>query len=237
MSWIKIVGKGLEYSGKLAQAEGFEEWATNQGRAVIEKFALDRGFKILKGTRAESEIFDDLRRAATSDALKKAIQAQVANFQLLLGALAQKNRALPRSGYPAVIAVPRGFHSQAAIAILRNDLGASDELTRLKGGEALKEFFFAELTRQMADALLRTEPSIRKPANSAGEWLVIGADPKFKWDIDGPGGHYYLFKPTFKYDKDVQKRAAQELDNLAVDLATLSRDEKRAIVEKAAAAW
>jgi len=240
MSWIKIVGKGLEYTGKLAQAKGFEEWAENQGRAVIEKLALDRGFKIFRGRRAESEIFDDLRRAATSEALKKAIQAQVANFQLLLGTLAQKNQELPQtSGYPPVIAVPRGFHSAAAIGILRNELGGSDELTRLKGGEALKEFFFAELTQQMADALLKTEPSIKKPVTSAGEWLVIGADPNFKWDIDGPGGHYYLFKPKYssKYDKDAQKLAADELDTLAVYLAKLSRDQKRAMMEKANAAW
>ncbi len=43
MGWIKITGKVVEFTGKLVQAEGFEEWAIGKGKEVVEKVALESG--------------------------------------------------------------------------------------------------------------------------------------------------------------------------------------------------
>ena len=48
MGWIKLSGKALVYVGKLAQMEGFEEWAADTGKSVVEGLAEKSGARFFK---------------------------------------------------------------------------------------------------------------------------------------------------------------------------------------------
>src|SRR5438067_6741841 len=116
MSAIKWVGKGLVYAGRLAQADGFEEWATSQGKAVIEKLVIDKGLWFLPTTRARKEILSELRLAESSDALRAAVQAEVDGFPTILGRIAQNRYSLPWKtvGSRRLVCVPRFIHVNEA---------------------------------------------------------------------------------------------------------------------------
>jgi hypothetical protein len=39
MGWIRIVGKSLEFTGKIVASASFEEWALAKGEQVVNDFA------------------------------------------------------------------------------------------------------------------------------------------------------------------------------------------------------
>jgi hypothetical protein len=233
MGWIKLAGKTLEYAGKIAQAEGFEEWATNQGKGLIEQLALKRGFTVLGAERAvRHDLWKELQIAAASDALKAAIQAEVAAFPKLLTTLAWRVDGWPASeDYKYVYAVPRLLVNEAAVVQVRRSLENSDELSRLTGAGALREYFFNQLVLELDRALTTKKFSPSDPFALGDSWLIIGIDPTFRWVSQEPYGHYYLFEHTGgaigrQERPEVEKKVAQ----LAAKLGRMSAPEKEKII-------
>jgi hypothetical protein len=231
MGWIKVAGKALEYAGKLAQAEGFEEWANQQGKTLIKKVALQQGYKILGKQRAKRQLWEELQLIAASDALKAAIQAEADDYQRLVGWIAEKGSNLPRSrGYRPVVTVPRFLVNVFALDNTRKRLGQSDELGRLKG-EALKDYFFRQLVRELDKAMTSARPSPRDPFPSHGNWFVVGYDGRFRWRANTESGHYFLYEPYGeKMSRSDRHEIEDKMKDLAVSLGRMSAEEKEAIL-------
>jgi hypothetical protein len=232
MGWIKIVGKTLEYVGKLAQAEGFEEWAETQGIALIEKIASEKGFSLLgKKRAAKKELWEELKEAVTSNALRDEINDEAKVYQLCLARIANEVKSLPKSnGSNPVIAVPRVILNDAALMMVSHRLRNSDELNKLKGGDKQKEYFFNQLIRELDKALISARPSPKKPFPSEGDWLIVGFDRNFNWLSKDWLGHYYLYKP-FQRGKLDHKKVEKVLRGLSAFLGRMSADEKNKILQ------
>jgi len=233
MGWIKFAGKTLEYAGKLAQAEGFEEWAGAQGRSLVEKLALQQGFHLLgKKRAAKNRLWEELQLAAGSDATSAAIQAEAEEYPKLLGRLAGEVSDWPSSnGYHGVIAVPRAILNEVAFQEIRQRLGKADELTRLSGGEILLQYFFGRLVRELDSALAKQNFSPRNPLAIYRDWLIIGIDRDCTWPQVDFTGHYYLCDPrNGKIERAERDKFEKTLVQLTVKLGRLSAAEKTDVI-------
>jgi hypothetical protein len=231
MGWIKVSGKVLEYAGKIDQTESFEEWAQQEGKALIEKVALEQGFKVFRETKAKKILWKELQLAAASDALRAAFQDEVNDYQKIPGKIASKASYLPRSGgYPSVVAVPRFMINLVALDNIRAHLGIADELARLSG-ESMKEYLFLQLVREMDKTLAGILPSSKNPFPSDGNWLFVGFDENYQWRQDTDLGHYLLCEPTEgKITRSDQKDVEDKISNLESSLGKMSLEEKEKFI-------
>jgi len=231
MAWIKVSGKALEYAGKIDQNESFEEWAQQPGKALIEKVALEQGFKIFKETNAKKILWKELQQAAASDALREAFQDEVSDYQKIPGRIASKATYFPQSGgYPSVVAVPRFVINLVALENIHAHLGNADELARLSG-ESMKEYLFSQLVRELDRTLAGILPSPKKPFPGDGNWLFVGYDENYRWRQDTDLGHYLLCEPTEgKIARSDQKDVEDKISNLESSLGKLSLEEKEKFI-------
>lgn len=227
------MGKTLEYVGKLAQAEGFEEWAKTQGEALIERIAREKGFGLFgKKGAVKRELWKELQLVAASDALRHAIDAEAKDYPRFLARIADKAEGLPKSeGYRPVIAVPRITLNEIALHIVTDHLQNSDELNRLKGGDILKRYFFNQLIRELDKALIGVPLSPKNPFPSEGNWLIVGVDRNFHWLSRDWSGHYYLYEFSVSYEKSDRREVEEELRTLAVLLGRMSMGEKEELLQ------
>ncbi|MFQ6086245.1 MAG: hypothetical protein ACE5OY_08320 [Candidatus Bathyarchaeia archaeon] len=142
MGWIKVEKKTLKYADRVEKPEGFDEWSERELKDLIESIAREKGFALLGRRRAKNELWKDLEKAITSNALRAAIQAEAEDYPRLLARIADKAKGLPSSeDFRPPIAVPRFILNRMALDTVTDRLGKSDELNRLKGGAVLKEYF------------------------------------------------------------------------------------------------
>ena len=231
MAWIKVAGKGLEYAGKITQAEDFEEWTLQQGKALVEKVALEQGFKVFGTNRAKKMLWEELEKSATSNALKAAFQDEVKDYQKIPGRLASTASYFPKSGgYPSVVVVPRFLINLVASKNIRAHLGNADELARLKD-ESMKEYLFAQLVREMDKTLASIHPTSKDPFPSDGNWLFVGFDESYRWRPDTELGHYLLCEPTEgKISRSDKKDVDDKISNLESSLGKMSSEEKEKFI-------
>ena len=233
MGWVKVAGKALEYSGKVAQPEDFKEWASQQGQALLEKITQEQGLKVFAETRARKILWQELQAAASSDALRAAFQDEVEEYQRIPGRIAaDKGSLLPKSGgYRSLFAVPRYLINRSALENIRARLDKSDELARLSG-EPLKEYLFLQLVREMDRALVSTQPSSKDPFPSNGNWLMVGFDENFRWGQNPDLGHYLLYEPAEgRLARSDRRDVDEKVSNLESTLGRLSAEEKEAFIK------
>jgi hypothetical protein len=80
MSWIKIAGKSLEFSGKIMQSASFEEWAESRGRQIVEQFAEKRTISLFSKWAARKELLSDLNNMAHQPALHTSLSVLAARY-------------------------------------------------------------------------------------------------------------------------------------------------------------
>jgi len=231
MAWIKVAGKTLEYAGKITQAEDFEEWTMQQGKALVENVALEQGFKVFGTNRAKKKVWEELQKSATSDALSAAFQDEVKDYQKIPGRLASTASYLPRSGgYPSVVVVPRFMINSGALNNIRAHLGIADELARLKD-VSMKEYLFSQLVREMDKSLTSIHPTLKDPFPSEGNWLLVGFDEYYRWKPDAELGHYLLCETTEgKISRSDQKDVDDKITSLESSLGKLSSEDKEKFI-------
>jgi hypothetical protein len=141
MSWIKIAGKTLEFSGKIIQSTSFEEWAESRGRQIVEKFAEKRTISLFSKWAARKELLSDLNNTAHQPALHKALSVLSGRYLTTIAEVANsfEDNEFTASGKTYII--PRFSVNTIHRAILERTLSPSDEFNKLKGGPLLQSFF------------------------------------------------------------------------------------------------
>lgn len=241
MGWIKITGKVIEFTGKLVQAEGFEEWAVGKGKEVVEKVILQRSGWLFKASRAKKSIWDDLtgkfRNGSTFDA---AVRDFVKSYYTRVYNLASKPSKLGGElpAKSSITVLPRSVLNAWERFCWQNQFEKSAELANLKGGRLLRSFFFDEMVRQLdaafSEAASKSSPDEPLPV---GVYWVIGFDGEYQW-LDSKG-HYYVFTSwqiahadDKKTKKELKQEAATALELVKKWLFTLTVEERQALSQK-----
>ncbi|NML15653.1 hypothetical protein [Azohydromonas caseinilytica] len=232
------MGGTLIYTGKLGQAPGFSTWASGQGQAVVKSLAERQRFCMLgRHRKARSILWSELDAAATSGTLGAALQDEAARYPRLPGELAQivEPDKFVADWRPFVI--PRFLVNAVALRGMSERLASSHVLTRLQGGEALRDYFLRQFVDQMDAAFSKIPFSIKAPAATAHEWVVIDFDLHFDWQHTAWSGHYYLVQTkAVEISRERAASLAQSLSELKAMLGRLRADEVR-VVAQAWQAW
>ena len=195
MGWVRFTGKGLEFIGKLVQAEGFESWAKSKGEQIVTSLGLKGGGYALglgKNRKARKEIWSELQNLAeSSPELGSSINEVAAQYTQLLSKLAQQYTKLPHQDLDLCV-VPRVLLNRDALVAAKINLQNSQELANLKGGPAFRTYFIEELVSQMDEALSREaeKATPAQPLDLGDKW-VVGFSPKYEWC--GTRGHYFVY--------------------------------------------
>ena len=231
MGWVKIVGQGFEFTGKIPQADGFEEWLQSTGGAFLDKFIADEGIRFFAKSKAKNILINDLRKTlSTNPPLLAAVNEEV-NFSISnVGRIAEK---LPGSiATLRVVIVPRILVSEAAGVRLSQELGNSHALLGTQGGRDMVSYFIDQLHSQLDEALallvLRN-----KIVPSGNKWFIIDVDPAFEWEKDkSPRGHFIVAKPILPIgmEKRTKEKAKQQEEKILASLGKLSRSEIDALI-------
>lgn len=144
MGWIKITGKVVEFTGKLVQAEGFEEWAIGKGKEVVEKVALESGGRFFKARRAKKSMWDDLTSKFKDNPMfATAIGGFVKNYYTRVYNVASESKELggelPEKS--SITVLPRCVLNAWESVCWEGEFDKSGELEKLKGGPLLRSFF------------------------------------------------------------------------------------------------
>lgn len=241
MGWIRWTGKALELAGKLAQSDSFDKWAEDQGKAIVEKFASEKGRSLFHNatSRAKTDLWKDLAEQFKSNAVfASTMQKSIAGYTERFSTLA----ATPGWPFP-----DSALHMRVLplVVVNRNErkfwqgLDGSEELANLKGGAALRAYFFDEMTEQLGDAFSagaqQATPS--KPIQLEHSRWIVGFDPDYEWN--GSKGHYYVFSYFSQTAEDskgaprkeAEKKAAEELDNCRDWLFNLPPDKRKHLAD------
>ena len=239
MGWIRWTGKVLEFSGKLVQSSTFEDWAEKQGAALIEKVAIDSGLKLFKTSRAKDAIWEELAsQFKKSDTFLATVQGAVAGYPLRISAgIGGWSTRLPSETASNVVVVPRFLVDSWEVEFWRS-FDSSQELATLKGGPALREYFFQEMVRQLAEAFsaAAAKASPKNPIQIGDRWLV-GFDPQYAWG--NTEGHYYVYSSfsaragASKDDKkDARQRAERQMETCKRWLGSLSGEKRAELLKR-----
>jgi hypothetical protein len=237
MGWIRWTGKALELSGKLIQTKSFEEWADDQGRSILEKVSVQEGgyiFGLFKKQRARRAIWTDLEQTIESKVLKVSIQNTISKFPSLLSKVSEK---CPRYNKDNLYLVPRFLLNDCALLMLNHDLGQSEELRKLKGEDALRQFFFGELVQQLDDefSAAASKAYPKRPINIPYGW-VVGFEQAYEWVESRESGHYYVYRSYFYAKKgeaigsEKTKSAGDELAKCEDWLGRISASDRAKLV-------
>jgi len=239
MGWIKWAGKALEFTGKIAQTDTFEEWLKGAGRGALERLAGEGDHKIFKELRAKRELWRDFSdRFETSKTFQVTLEAAVGNYPIRFAETVQNASDLPRRPDGTTQIVPRSVINKSEREFWQT-LDTSQELANLKGGPELRAFFFDEMVRQLdqafSTAAQRSSPN--DPLQAKDRW-VVGFDPNYDWA--GVPGHYYDFtyysrtsSDASRADKkEAKKKATEDLAETQEWLGKLDSPERQNLAAK-----
>jgi|GEM_PF-3093306 len=241
MGWIKITGKVVEFTGKLVQAEGFEEWAIGKGKEVVEKVALESGGRFFKARRAKKSMWDDLTSKFNDNPMfATAIGGFVKNYYTRVYNVASESKELggelPEKS--SITVLPRCVLNAWERVCWEGEFDKSGELEKLKGGPLLRSFFFDEMVRQL-DAAFSEAASESSPDEPlpVGRYWIIGLNGDYQW-LDSKG-HYYVYTSwqiAHADDKNTKKELKQQA-TMALELVEkwlfkLTVEERQALSQK-----
>lgn len=224
MGWIRIAGKGLEYAGKLAQADGFEEWAADQGRAVVEALAEKQAFSFFgRRRKARKLLLRQLQDAGRSEALAAAIGYEAEAYPKLLGDIAEIIQSNEFIAEWRTFVVPRFLFNAVALRKIEERLSGAAELERLQGGPSLQSYFFNKLVKDLDTAFTGLRSSVKNPVATAHGWWIIKYDGDYDWKSPPWPGHFYVVQTRDKsIDKERRARLEKQVRDLQVVLGRFS---------------
>lgn len=241
MGWIKITGKVIEFTGRLVQAEGFEEWAIGKGKEVVQKVGLESAGRFFKARTAKKSIWDDLASNFKDGSIfDTAIRGFVKDYYTRVYNLASKTKELGGElpAKSSITVLPRCVLNAWERVCWQGKFDNSAELAKLKGGPLLRSFFFDEMVRQLDAAFsqLASKSSPDEPL-PVGLYWIIGFDGDYQW-LDSKG-HYYVYTSwqiAHAADKKTKRELEQEATT-ALELAkkwlfTLTVEERQALSQK-----
>jgi len=239
MRWFRVADRRLTYRGRISR-EPFALWAqTKEGAAAIDEVARTLRFRLFGRTRAaRRRIWRDLERAARSEPLRSAIQAEADHF---LAALADLSYAagLPRAqvALHRLVVVPRALIAGRAREALRLRLWHNESLQTLE--EPVRAFFCEHLLTEMGRAFDGARLSSSHPVHARDDWSCVAADRQSVW-MDplwsGPDwlGHLLMFEfPHAGLSRRERKALDSAIGELQKGVATLSRMQREGIVRMA----
>ena len=230
MGWIRLAGKGLEWAGQLAQADGFEEWAWDKCRGTVEDRMSKYGrLTFRKKRRAIASLWGDFQSAIiASNTLSAAVGAAVGQHAETIGQLFEVVSA--RKG--RVHALPRFLVNRTASHKLETSFGGSRELDKVASSQMLKDYFFAELLRQMDETVSAVSCSARKPFDTTAGWCVVHCDLGFDWYTPPWSGHFlgWQAKKVPRKERDLVESQSQAL---LASFASLRAEEIQRLAEQA----
>jgi hypothetical protein len=248
MGWIRWTGKALEAAGKLAQAESFEQWAQDKGKAIVEKVALQKTGSIFKSaeSKAKADIWNDLAQQFKSNdmfasAMQDAITNYPARFSESVDTISSK---LPRPSVLHMLVVPPFVLREAEHRFWQEKFDNSQELANLKGGSDVRAYFFDEMVTQLETAFTAAAHKAKPtdPIQIPNRRWIIGFDRDYAWSDSN--GHYYVFsyfdqtaaEAKGKPRKEAERIAAEELEKCKQWLFALSPEERRKLATNLPAA-
>ena len=240
MSWYKVRGGRVAFSGALTRGP-YDAWiATKDGTQAIDAAAKEIGFRLFGRKRAaRSAIWRELSSAAKTEDGRSALQA-AADFYLKAISTLAYAQGLPRSVVELrrVVLVPRTLVAGRARAAISSRLQLCEAFA---GRPPAEREFLLETTLSEIDAAMRTaRPAIQRPVRATDEWLCIGADTRFAW-VDqywsgaGWSGHWFVYEtPRAPLSRATRKSLERAVEELNAGLGNLSRERRHALVQLAA---
>jgi hypothetical protein len=225
-------GKGLEITGRIIRADGFDNWIEGQLEKIAEDLVVEAGAKAVGGR-------DELKRSflkAFKMPLKEGPFAEKINrtFQEFLDVGGEICELIVRATsissnqvflVPFFVMNPGGFH------VVEAQLSGSADFKRLYPEPNLKKFFFNEWERAIVNKILEANPTVKKPLRLGSkkkidEYFIVFVDKDAFWSDKQARGSYYIYygpnaeQKSFK--PKIQKRI-EDLDNLRgqADQATI----------------
>lgn len=196
-------------------------------------------FALLAGlARAKRRTWLALNRAGRSDPLRTALHAEADRFVGLMADLSY-TPLLPcaRISLQRLVVVPRATLAGRARDALSDRLGALPAMAAFD--DAVRTFFYAQLVREMDDAVLVARPSVGRPVRAAEEWTCIGVDRELPW-IDsawtGPGwgGHLFMYEfPRGGLSRKERRAVEETVAGMQAELCTLSRSQRHELLRAA----
>ena len=233
MSWFTVSDGGLRYRGRITRGP-FAAWAaTPDGVAAIEAKARELRFCLLGRTRtARRRMWNDLRAAVGSDAVRAVLDAEPKHYLGLWSSLAYAP-ALPRLqiSLRRLVVVPRTMLAARALSALTARLMAVPAFAALES--PVRTFFCYHVVCEMDDAVRRAKPSARRPFPARESWHCLGIDERFVWvDPLWSGrewqGHVLMFelpdgRPSRRERREIEA-AIERLQGTLPEMSVVQRD-------------
>jgi hypothetical protein len=237
--WVRC-SRGRPTYTRITRAP-FTAWAdTPHGRAVVAAVAGQIRFSLLgKERAARRRLWRGLAGAARDERIAAVLQTEVDAYLGRLSQLAYGD-GLPRSGVNLhrLVVVPRVLLNSAAYRSIQANLGAHPAIASLEGGDALRDFFFLRLIREIHTAIVQAEPSPKRPLAAGDDWISVGVNTNFVWRVpfNAPAwaGHHYVLELTRDpITRTLRKAVAQRISDYEASLPKLSKVERVEILRRA----
>jgi len=238
--WVRC-SRGRPTYSRITRAP-FTAWAdTPPGRAVVAAVAGQIRFSLLgKERAARRRLWRGLAGAARDERIAAVLRTEVDAYLGRLSQLAYGD-GLPRSGVNLhrLVVVPRVLLNSAAYRSIRTNLEAHPAIASLEGGDALRDFFFLRLIREIHAAIVQAEPSPKRPLAAGDDWISVGVNTNFVWRVpfDAPAwaGHHYVLELTREpVTRALRKAVTARIQAVEAALSSLSKLERHEIVHRAA---
>jgi hypothetical protein len=192
-----------------------------------------------KERAARRRLWRGLAGAARDERIVAVLQAEVDAYLGRLGQLAYAD-GLPRSGVNLhrLVVVPRVLLNSAAYGSIQANLGAHRAIASLEGGDALRDFFFLRLIREIHMAIVQAEPSPKRPLAAGDDWISVGVNTSFVWRVpfNAPSwaGHHYVLELTRDpITRALRKAVAERISDYEASLPSLSKVERGEVLRRA----
>ena len=238
-AWIRSRGGRLTYAGGISRRP-YDAWIrTPEGSAAVTAAAATMRFSLFGRQRAaRSRLWRELANAAADDSVAAAVQEEADRYLARLTKLAYAE-GLPRVAVNLyrLVVVPRQLLNGVARHCLVARLRREPALTCLES-QPLRDFFCLQLVRDMDDAIVAAQPSIKRPLAMAEVWASIGLNTSYVWfaavEDSRWAGHHFAFEiPRDSMNRATRKAVAEAMKTFDTSLPVLSRNERNDILRRA----
>jgi hypothetical protein len=241
--WVRWSRGRLTYTGRLSRAS-FAEWAQSPpGSAVVAKEASRVRFALFgRAWAARRRLWSALSAAARDEHVGAIIQREIDAYFRRIGELAYGD-GLPRAGIDLhrFVVVPRVMVNGAAYRSIATKLSAESRIRSVPGGDDPRDFLYLGLIREIEAAILRAQPSPKRPLTAGDSWVTVGLNHELVWRVpfrEPPwAGHFYVFELTRQaVTRSTRKALAEKMATFEASLPSLSRLDRSEILRRAASA-